>query len=92
MEKFFLSTAATQHITTYIHKGWLYTVGMTTHNCDSCNKTLKDRRFLTVGYIYTGVELCPECARPVILFLQQHNLLKQARLGHLQISEEVTTQ
>ena len=55
---------------------------MRINQCDLCGRTVEGT-IVMVGKLLSGVELCRYCAKPVIEFLEENNLLDKARLQDL---------
>lgn len=50
---------------------------MTIHACDVCGKKINDKAIIVgIGLFSAHVELCKDCALPVITFLDSKNLLQ----------------
>lgn len=52
---------------------------MRIQQCDICAETIQGTAII-VGKLWLGAELCSTCAKPILEFLEFHNLLKRARL------------
>lgn len=56
---------------------------MNIRKCDICKKTIKEKKYLRIdqagNYYFDLIELCLNCAKPVIKFLKSKNLIKDEK-------------
>lgn len=53
---------------------------MTIYKCDLCQKELTDKKdqvYISQWYILRGHHLCGECGKPLLTFMEQHQLLEE---------------